>query len=245
MDLCVGVMESVLRQPRERCFAAARELGFDGVEIEVRGDLDLLRTAQGASGVAVCSLICDGKGLGEADPEGRAAARKRLAQTLVDARALGAEAVLLPQFDLTSLGDGPRVDRFVEDLRRCLPEAEQATIVIAWENALGAADTREVIERVDSPCFRCYFDFANALKRAADPVRELTSLGSLVYQVHAKNVNKQPLDAPGVDLGACLRALKERDYDGWIVLETGPGDDPLASARHNLGVVRETWRGLQ
>jgi sugar phosphate isomerase/epimerase len=72
-------------------------------------------------------------------------------------------------------------------------------------------------------------------------VAELRVLAGLIYQVHAKNTNKQHLDAPGVDLAACLAELERQGYEDWIVLETPSGDDPLESARHNLRVLRERW----
>lgn len=244
MRLRVGIMEGVLKQPREQAFAAARTLGFEGLELEIRGDLQPVRAASAAAGLPVCSLICGGEGMGAVAVEQRVAARHRLGQAIRDAAALGAGGLLWPLFDLRNLDDVAAVRRLAEDLRACMPEAEALGVVVAWENALDAAATREVIEQVGSDFFRCYFDFANAAKRGADPAAEIHSLGGLIYQVHAKNVNKQPLDAPGVDLPACLQALREWGYPGWLVLETPSGDDPLAAAAHNLRVLREAWVGV-
>jgi sugar phosphate isomerase/epimerase len=231
-------MEGVLKQPREHVFQAAAALGFDGIEIEAHGDRELLRAWQAESGVRVCSLICGGEGLGSNSVEARATARERLLGAVSDAAALHAGGLLLPLFQPASLDDTARL---VEDLRACMPLAEEHQVVVGWENAMDAADTRAVIERVGSEQFRCYFDFANAAKRGADPARELRDLGPLVYQVHAKNVDKLPLDAPGVDLRECLGALKAGGFAGWVVLETPAGEDPLASAARNLRVVREAW----
>lgn len=127
----------------------------------------------------------------------------------------------------------------------CLPDSEAPGIVAAWKNALNPADTRAVIERAESDFFRCYFDFANAAKRGADPVAELQSPGDLVYRVHAKNANKQHLDAPGVDLVACLGELSRQNYHGWIVLVTPSGTDPISSARHNLDVLKNALTQVQ
>ena len=38
MSVRIGVMEKVLKQPRESVFAAAADLGLDGIEIEVLAD---------------------------------------------------------------------------------------------------------------------------------------------------------------------------------------------------------------
>jgi sugar phosphate isomerase/epimerase len=239
--LRTGVMEGVLKQPRERLFTIARELGFDGIEIEVRDDAELLRGWAADAGVPVSSLICGGEGAGDLDPNRRMAARNRLERAISDAAWLRVPGILWPMFDLTSLDDGAAVERFVEDVAVGARRAETAGVVIAWENALNAADTRALLEQVDSPCFRCYFDFANAAKRGADPVAEMDTLAGLIYQVHAKNIRKQHLDAPGVDLAGCLEELKRQGYAGWIVLETPSGADPLESARHNLQVLRNAW----
>lgn len=245
MQFRVGVMEGVLKQPREQAFAAARDLGFAGLEIEVRGDAAALRQLSTDAGVPICSLICGGEGAGHAELEPRIAARERLQQAIRDAATLGARGILWPMFDLVSLDEGRVVDRLVEDVTACMPLAEAHGVVVAWENALDAADTRTVIEQVGSDFFRCYFDFANAAKRGADPVSELRSLSGLIYQVHAKNTKKQPLDAPGVDLFACLSELNRQQYHGWVVLETPSGEEPLASARHNLQVLRQAWGQVQ
>lgn len=238
MNVRIGVMEGVLKQPRESVFAAAASLGFDGVEIEVLSDPEAIRSAAEESGVAICSLICGGEGLGSEVEEDRLVARARLADAVRDASDLGARGILLPHFELKDLDDSDRASRFIHDIRRCTAEAEACGVVIGWENSLDAEAVRSVIEGVDSPSFRCYFDLANAARRSADPAEELRRLGGMVYQVHAKNTHRQPLDGPGVDLPACLAALAERQYEGWIVLETAPGEDPLASAMHNLHVLR-------
>ncbi|MFN3652533.1 MAG: sugar phosphate isomerase/epimerase family protein [Armatimonadota bacterium] len=234
----VGVMEKVLRVPREELFRTARDLGFDGVELELREPLERVRARSEEAGVPVCSLICDGDGLGSEETEQRLIARARLEEAVRETASLGARGIMLPEFSLTDLSDTARVQRFGDDVRACLPLAEEQGVTIGWENALDAASTRTVLEWLDSPAFRCYYDFANGARRGADPAAELRELEGLVYQVHAKNLNKQPLDAPGVDLRACLAVLREQGYQGWIVLETAPGEDARESARHNLRFVR-------
>ncbi len=240
----IGVMERVLGQPRSRMFAAAAELGFEGLEAEVQGDLDLLAASAKEAGVALCTVICDGPGFGHRDPEVRASARARLIHAIADAEALGAEMVLLPQFDLRDLNDGAAAARFVNDMKECLPRLDNTGITLGWENALSAEDTLRMLDRVGSPAFRCYFDSGNSAKRGRDPAAELRTLGNAFCRVHAKNLEKRSLDEPGVDLNAWLLVLAEQGYAGWLILETGPGSSPLETAAHNRAVLVQAWEQL-
>ncbi len=117
--------------------------------------------------------------------------------------------------------------------------------MLAWEGALDAVATRRTVEAVGSPRLRCCVDFGNCAKYGRSPAEEIRVLGELIVRAHAKNLNKQPLDAPGVDLPACLQALCDVGYDRWLVLETPPGGDPMAAAAHNLAVLRGAWAGVR
>ena len=62
-------------------------------------------------------------------------------------------------------------------------------------------------------------------------------------QVHVKGVRGAGLDAGTVDLGAVRSALAETGYDGWLLLETAAGEDPLGNARRNLKLLRDELVG--
>jgi sugar phosphate isomerase/epimerase len=235
-----GAMERVLGGPRDQLFSTAKRAGVAGVELEIHHDAVAVKRQAAEAGVRVLSVICSGSGLGAANLAERLLASERLRRALENAAFLEADAVLLPHFSPTVATDPAERKRFLEDICTRLEEAAHLQVILAWENALDAAETRELLDEVCSPWFRCCFDFANAAKRGADPAAEIRSLRELVFRVHAKNVDKQPLDVPGVDLPACIAALREIGYDGWIVLETPPGDDPAASAAHNLRVLQRT-----
>ena len=234
----IGAMERTLGG-RENVFAVAREVGIAGVELEVHHDAVAVRSHAREAGMRVLSVICGGDGLGGANLADRLLAGERLRRAVENAAFLEADAVLLPHFSATVASDAAERRRFVEDICTRLDEAKRLEITIAWENALDAEQTADVLDEICSPWFRCCFDFANAAKRGADPAAEIRRLGDRIFRVHVKNVNKQALDAPGVDLPACLAALREIGYAGWLVLETPPGDDPSASAAHNLRVLKD------
>jgi sugar phosphate isomerase/epimerase len=59
--------------------------------------------------------------------------------------------------------------------------------------------------------------------------------------VHVKDTpgaGQAPLGAGVVDWAACRRALLDIAYDGWYVLETPPGDDPVDAAARYLDFTR-------
>ena len=239
----IGAMERVLGG-REGLFRHARELGIAGVELEVHHDAVSVRTQAQDAGVRVLSVICGGDGLGAENLADRLLAGERLRRALENAAFLEADAVLLPHFSATVATEAAERRRFIEDICARLDEAKRLEITVAWENGLDAEQTSDLLDQIGSPWFRCCFDFANTAKRGADPAAEIRQLGDRISRVHAKNLNKQPLDAPGVDLRACLLALREVGFAGWLVLETPPGDDPAANAAHNLQVLRDACEAV-
>jgi sugar phosphate isomerase/epimerase len=48
-------------------------------------------------------------------------------------------------------------------------------------------------------------------------------------------------DGGSVDLPAVRDALREAEYDGWLLLETSPDDDAVGNARRNLATPREAF----
>ena len=72
-----------------------------------------------------------------------------------------------------------------------------------------------------------------------------------IGQIHFRDVRiseGQPPDynlalgEGNVDFRAVVQALRAIGYDGWIILETPPGADPLASASANLAFARDALK---
>ena len=94
---------------------------------------------------------------------------------------------------------------------------------------------------------RAYFDVANAVWLGYDPVVELETLhaaGALQPhpQLHVKDVAERPGDRPPgegrVPYPALAAALRRLDYDGYLVFETRPTDDPSAAARRHRAFMQ-------
>ena len=57
--------------------------------------------------------------------------------------------------------------------------------------------------------------------------------------IHAKDTDRQMLGDGRVDFDSVDAAIREIGYDGWIVLETPTGDDPMAANAQNLAFIRK------
>ncbi len=129
-----------------------------------------------------------------------------------------------------------------EALRELAPEAESRGVIIAIENVwnhflLSPVETRELIDRIDSPWVRVYFDVGNVM-RFGFPQDWIETLGRRIARVHAKDYQTAigtvdgfcPLGDGDVDWVAVMAALRRTGYDGPLVFE-GRGDLADISAR--------------
>lgn len=178
--------------------------------------------------------------------------RRQIRQGLEVAREVGAKVVLVPFFGKNSLQIEEEVNRAAEALSPLVEDAEAAGVVLGLESTLNVSQNQFLLGSLGNSDFvKVYYDVGNMLARKLDPPTGIRELGSDIVQVHFKDVKITPTAPPdynvplgggNVDFGACCQALKAVKYDGWIILETPPGDDPVASAKANLAFLRNVMR---
>lgn len=253
----LGIMEGVLKQPWENMFQAAKQLGFDGIEVTspVIGKVKQLNALSHKDGVAVSSLICWGRAFGGTSisernaegkttsrpptPEESASAKYNLIDTLANCEALGAGCILLPLFALKNLEENRElVDGIVEDLKSCARYAEGHRVIIGYEGALAAQDMLTLLNRVGSDYVQCYYDIANVLNWGYDPAQEIRQLAGRLCAIHIKDFKGQYLGEGQVNLAACCEAIKETGYSHYLTLETDSTDDPIGAAKRNLTTLK-------
>ena len=253
-----------LDQTLPAALETAARLGFEGLEVVTR-DPDQLRGwlqvegPGGAAGVqeqaarAGCRVssfslaIYRPVNFAQEDAAVRAEGVRLVSDALRACRHVGGEAVLLPHFDRQRLDIGPaEEERYVECLRACAPVAERTGVAIALETSFSAAQLTWIVDAVGSPKVGVYQDLANAVIYRQDPAATLRALSKRVVMLHVKDTaaggGNVALGEGIVDWAACRQAVKDIGYDGWFVLETPAGDDPLANARRNLAFTRR-WLG--
>jgi sugar phosphate isomerase/epimerase len=259
----IGIRTASLNQVLPEALETAGRLGYDGLEVVTR-DPDQLRgwLEEGGPGGAAalreqsararCAIssfslaIYRPVNMAQEDEAKRREGVRLVSDTLRACRNVGGAAVLLPHFDRERLDISAEEEaRFVAGLRQCAPVAEETGVAIALETSFSAGQLQRITEAVGSPKVGVYQDLANAIIYGQDPAATLRTLGPAVVMVHVKDTarggpgsSNVPLGQGEVEWAACRQAIKDIGYNGWFVLETPAGDDPIASAARHLDFAR-------
>ena len=134
-------------------------------------------------------------------------------------------------------------DTFQAAIRRLIPVAEKAGVVITVENVwnnlfIDPVYEAHFIDSFDSPWVRAYFDIANHVKYTP-PEKRIAVLGGRIMKCHVKDfkLNRDGRGGKFVDIRqgsvnwpVVRRALDEIGFDGWMTLE---GSDELSLAERS------------
>jgi hexulose-6-phosphate isomerase len=126
-------------------------------------------------------------------------------------------------------------DRTAEALKRLIPFAEKAKVVVAVENVsnnlwVQPEIFRHYVQSFQSPWVKAYFDIGNHV-RFVPPERWILTLNTLIARIHVKDYLLDPSDPNGRGAGVNLRegsvrwpvlrqALEAINYNGWMTIES-------------------------
>ncbi len=261
----IGIMQlSLVPDDMEQSFALAAEAGLDGLEITCDTS-DEIESVLGAEGIARVRKLAKahkvevpsiGLGLlreseGLFGPDLIASATKDVAHRAIGAAVeIGADVVLLPFLGKAAIQLPDELDRVIANLDELAEEAEEASVILGIESTLNVDQQQHLMEHLGAyTSVKLYYDTGNALARRSDPATFLRDLGTdRVCRMHFKDVQLGEEGTPpdydvalgegDVDFPAVVSAVRAMGYEGWIVLETPPTDDPLAAAKANLAFTR-------
>jgi sugar phosphate isomerase/epimerase len=243
----------------EAALETAARLGYDGVELitrdeqQVRGWLEdggatgaaALRAAQERTNCRVSSFsfaLFRRVNFAQEDEALRQEGVALVSDAIRAVRNVGGEGILLPHFVRQTLDIPPEEEaRMIDGLRQIAPVAEQNGVLVGLESSFSAGQLERITRGVGSKHVGVYQDLANAIIYQQDPEATIHTLGPAVVMVHVKDTDGsgQALLGEGkVDWAGCRRALREVGYDGWYVLETPAGPDPIANATRHLEFTR-------
>ncbi len=256
----IGIRNGSMGFPEmDELFEQAAQIGFDGVELDIRAEYEdelvlseagreRIRALSEKTGVEVPSL-CIGA-LWQYSPAASGeelleTARHLLAAGIEAAADLGARWILVP---VTPAEEEISYEecqaRWIREMRAIAPVAEQAGVSLCLENVgrgcgQSAEDLKSLTDGVSSPNVLTYYDIGNACAFGNDAVAEIEYLAELIGVVHVKDREADLLGDGIVDIPLCVDTLRDIGYDGWLILETPPTDDPLEAGNYNLAYLRD------
>ncbi|MDN3548422.1 sugar phosphate isomerase/epimerase family protein [Mucilaginibacter aquaedulcis] len=99
--------------------------------------------------------------------------------------------------------------------------AEKAGVVIGIETSLDAKTELQLLKDIGSPAIKSYFNFENALQNGRDLHKELQTLGkNNIVQIHCTNSDGQWLQNDSkINLEKVKETLDKMGWSGWLVIE--------------------------
>ncbi|MDZ7781655.1 MAG: sugar phosphate isomerase/epimerase family protein [Halioglobus sp.] len=236
-------------------FEGLAAAGYDGVEIPLGGqmatelqamaaacdDLALERTAAAFVGESVNPI--------SPDPAMRAAAIDYLKQRIDDACLIGADILVgaVYQTHKYFTGSAPTArewDWSADYLRICGEYAQTRGVRLGLEflNRFEvflintSADCRRMVEQVGLPNVGVHYDTHHANIEDPRPREALRGCADVLNHVHLSESHRGALGSGQVDWEGSFEALREIDYQGWLVIEA------FGTADRQLAVAANVWR---
>jgi len=236
--------------------AQTKEAGLEGMELPIQNSGDKLQLSDPAvrqgykrqmqeTGVVISSLMM---ALLNTDPlASDPRAPGWLEQSIDAAKDLGAKFILVPFFGKGNLRqpDGTLKqeagDMVVKRVQAAAPRAKDAGVILALENTLSAKQNVEILDRIGNEAVKIYYDVGNLTRIGYDVPAEIRFLKDRIASIHFKD-GKSYLGEGEIKFEPIAAAIKDIDYQGWIVMETSdPSNNAVADAKRNAAFIRKLF----
>ncbi len=239
------------QMPYAECFRQAKSAGFDGVEIQLGREITPSSTpdqvkavgeAAHQAGVAIASMWVQPLGsapLNSPDADVRARGVAAIEKAVEFATYLDCGALLLVP---GRLGTGARFEvgyeatweRFTTELKKAIPAAERAKVILTPENVwnkflVSPLEMRSFIDQFQSPWLQAHFDMGNVMQFGY-PQDWILTLGPRIKRIHVKDYKLSARAEQGrfvdllegdVDFKGVMAALVKVGYRGFLSPEIG------------------------
>jgi L-ribulose-5-phosphate 3-epimerase len=232
----IGVSDlMLLKRQKLGAFPLARDIGADGVEVDMGGlgnrehmDNQLLDPAQRQkwldaardNGLQICSLAMTA--FFAQDYANHPRADVFTDEWIELLRTMSVRVGYLPMGVRLKLGeDADGRAKVVARLRRAGPRAEAAGVVLGIDTGLDADASIRLLEEIGSPAVQIYYNFGPSLDAGRSIERELRTLGrQRLCQIHCTDTDGAWLiDNKRLDLRRVKSVLDEMEWTGWLVME--------------------------
>ena len=243
----IGACEWSLRKGDPSSFDVAKQIGLDGVQVNMGSVGNQMHLRQPAvqqayldaakkTGVAISSLaLAELNNIPlKSDPQ----AEQWLADSVAVMQALGVKIVLVAAFSKGDLvGDKAGVDHTVEVLKRLAPRAEKAGVIFGLENYLSAEENLDILRRVGSPTVQVYYDVGNSTDKGYDIYKEIRMLKGKVCEFHAKDGGFM-LGQGRIDFQKVREAIDDIGFSGWIQIEAAAPHDLIGDYQKHFNFLK-------
>lgn len=235
-------------------FALAREIGADGVELDMgplgnrtlfdnqlRDSLQARKFCHYADsiGVKVPSVAMSGFFAQSLIRRSQSNVEALMTDCISTMRLFGAKVAFLPLGGSGSTWKQPGADRdtLVSRLRAIGAMAAKAGITVGLRTSLDATDDIRLLDEIGMPAIKIYYNFQDAADNGRDICKELKALGAKrIVQIHATNTDSVLLKYdPEIDMPAIRRTLDSIGWHGWLVVERSRDVSRVRDVRYNFG----------
>jgi len=254
----VGAMDGILgKSIQPDALAVASRLGLEGVQVTIgrpdadgklplsdHGLQDKFLQASKEQKIALTSTYLDVLHANCLKDE--ELAKKWVREAIQINQRMKMRILMLVFFGKCALSGDAELDAVAAALRELSPEAERAGVVLGFENTVSADDNLRVLDAVKSKALQVFYDVGNSANMGGfDVPAEIRRLGKeRICQFHIKD--KDFLGEGKVDVPACLSAIRDISYKGWLILETGsPTKNVEADTRRNIEYLRSQIRATK
>ena len=241
----------ILKRQKLGAFQLAKDIGADGVEVDM-GSLGQRETfASSLTNAANCQQFLVkarelSLGISSIAMSGfyaQSFAERtnvlRLVQDCIDTmKAMDVKIAFLPLGVNSDLLKHPELRApVVERLKAAGKLAEAAGVIIGVETELDASEQIKLLDEVGSPAVKIYYNLASAIQHQRNYVKELRLLGKdRVCQIHFSNQDAYWLqNDPLVNAQNIKSALDEMNWRGWLVIERSRDTNDVHNVRKNYG----------
>ncbi len=228
-------------------YTAAKTAGYEGVEPAAGLNQQEVLDALGKSGLQAASVCCSThwkQTLTHNDPATREIGLEGVLQTLRDAKAYGADSVLVvPGVVNEEVPYQVAWERSITELKKAVPLAKELGVKISIENVwnnfiLSPIEAVKFLDEIGDPIVGWHFDIGNVL-RYGWPEHWIPVLGKRINRIHVKEYSTKKMKDEGVWKGfdcdltqgdnnwpAIMKALDGIGYTGWAISEQRGGINP-------------------
>lgn len=225
----------ILKRQKLGAFQLAKEIGADGVEVDMGGlgdretfdnqlandsirkvflnkakELNLEIPSMGMTGFFAQSFA------------ERPTAIKAVTDCINTMKQMDVKVGFLPMGVKGDLVKFPELrPAIVSRLKEVGKIAEKAGVVIGIETALDAKGELQLLKDIGSPAIKSYFNFENAIRNGRDLDGELKTLGEkYIVQIHCTNDDVVWLqNDPKINMEHVKATLDKMGWTGWLVIE--------------------------